>query len=137
MSNPHPHDVHESQIVYARWLKFGSRLSLGLLAASFLVYLAGFIAPAVPVADLPRYWGLSVREYLAATGSPKGWDWLGLVGKSDFMNFVGIACIAFVTPICYLRVLPAFVMRRDKVFAVAIVLELLVLGLAASGVLSG
>lgn len=129
--------LRHDELIYAGWLALGSRVSFLALAATFVVYLAGAVPPAVPVADLPRYWGMSAAQYLAATGGPKGWDWVGLVGKSDIMNFIGIACIAFVTPVCYLRILPQFVARRDWPFAAIAVVELLIFALAASGVVSG
>jgi len=45
-------------------------------------------AALVPVADLPNYWVMSAAEYVAATGTPTGWRWLALAGRSDIMNLV-------------------------------------------------
>jgi len=126
------------QRIYARWLAACAWFSLVLLAATFFVYVAGIVAPAVPVADLPRYWSLSAAQYAAATGAPTGgWHWIRLVDRSDIMNLVGIACIAMVTPVCFLRLLLEFVARREHAYAAIAALELAVLVVAASGILAG
>ena len=129
--------LRRDELTYATWLQVGSHVSLVVLAVTFAIYLSGAVPPAVPVADLPRYWGLSAAQYLAATGSPTGWRWLGLMGKSDDMNMIGVACIALVTPVCYLRILPEFVLRRDWPFAIIAAVEILILAVAASGLISG
>lgn len=125
----------EEQLVYARWLDGGMKIGLLLLIVTFAVYMAGALAPHVAVADLPRYWTLPVKEYLAATGIQPGWAWLLLVGKGDFLNFLGIAFLAGVTIACYLAVIPVFFRKKDRVYAFLAVVEVLVLALAASGVL--
>jgi hypothetical protein len=129
--------IQDEQRIYARWLSGGARLSLALLAVTFLVYLGGFVAPAVPIAELPRYWGLSAAQYVAATGGPTGWAWVGRMGQSDVMNLAGIAGIALVTPICFMRLLFQFIAQREHAYAVIVVIELAVLAVAASGILTG
>jgi hypothetical protein len=87
------------------------------------------------VNDLPRYWGLSVHDYLKATGIHPGWTWLGMLGKGDFLNFVGIAFLAGVTILCYIRIIPILFKKKDTVYAILAILEVMVLVLAASGIL--
>jgi len=125
------------QRIYARWLAAGSRSSLALLAALFVVYLTGVVPPWVPVAELPNYWGLSAAHYAAATGTPTGWRWLELAGRSDVMNLAGIACVALVTPVCFARLVPEFVRQRENMFAAIALMELWILVLAASGFAAG
>ena len=125
------------QRIYARWLAAGSRSSLALLAVLFVVYLTGVVPPLVPVAELPNYWGLSAGQYAIATGTPTGWRWLELVGRSDVMNLAGIACVALVTPVCFARLVPEFVRQRERMFAAIALMELWILVLAASGFAAG
>ena len=125
------------QRIYARWLAAGSRSSLALLAALFVVYLTGVVPPSVPVAQLPDYWGLSAVQYTVATGTPTGWRWLELLGRSDVMNLAGIACVALVTPVCFARLVLEFVRQRENMFAAIALMELWILVLAASGLAAG
>ena len=76
-----------------------------------------------------------LEQYLAATGIHTGWSWLTMLGKGDFLNFIGIAFLAGVTLACYGAVTPIFFRKKDRVYAWLAVVEVLVLALAASGVL--
>jgi hypothetical protein len=125
----------EEQIAYAKLLGLGMKVGLLGLIATFLVYLLGILSPHVPVKDLPLYWSMPVHKYLAATGIHAGWSWLGMIGKGDFLNFVSIAFLAAVTVGCYIRLVPIFFRKNDLVYGALAILEVLVLVLAASGIL--
>jgi len=125
----------EEQLAYAKLLDFGMKLGLLALIITFIVYLSGILSPYIPVNDLPRYWGMSVHNYLEATGIHPGWTWVGMLGKGDFLNFVGIAFLAGVTILCYLRIIPILFRKKDTVYGILAILEVLVLVLAASGIL--
>jgi hypothetical protein len=126
----------EEQIAYAKLLDMGMKVGLLALIVTFLIYLTGILSPHVPVNDLQKYWSMPVKEYLAATGIHTGWSWLGMVGKADFLNFIGIAFLAGVTILCYIRVIPIFFRKKDGIYGIIAVIEVLVLVLAASGILT-
>jgi hypothetical protein len=123
------------QVAYAKILDKGMKLGLLLLIISFVLYLSGILSPYIPVNDLPKYWGMSVHKYLEATGIPTGWSWISMVGKGDFINFIGIAFLAGVTIICYLRIIPILFSQKDIAYGIIAIIEVLVLVLAASGIL--
>jgi hypothetical protein len=125
----------DEQELYARWLANGVRLGFAALVISFVVYLGGIIPPGIPPQDLPRYWGLPVAEYVAATGAPTGWSWLWRLGESDLLNFVGVGILGMTTLLCYLRVLPVFVRARERAFVAICLAEIVVLAVAASGMI--
>jgi len=125
----------EEQLAYAKLLDFGMKLGLLALIITFIVYLSGILSPYIPVNDLPRYWGMSVHKYLEATGIHPGWTWIGMLGKGDFLNFIGIAFLAGVTILCYLRIIPILFRKKDTVYGILAIVEVLVLVLAASGIL--
>ncbi len=129
--------VSEEQLQYARWLDIGTRIGFGLLIATFALYASGLVAPHIPLSELPSLWGLPVDRYLAATGLPTGWGWLRLAGASDVMNFAGIAFLSLVTLGCYLRIATSYLRRGDSALAFIVVAEIIVLLLAASGLVSG
>lgn len=139
MTRPAPPALPEAtreQIVFAAILRAGTGLSMTALVAGFLLYIGGLVPPLVPIAELPRYWGLSAPRYLAATGLPRGWGWVELVRHGDILNFLGIAMLAGLTIVCYLAILPAFLRKGDTVYSAIVVLELAVLLLAASGLVA-
>ncbi len=123
------------QIAYAAILDIGMKLGLLALIATFIIYLTGILSPFLPVNDLPKYWGLSVHKYLEVTGIQPGWTWLGMLNKGDFLNFAPIAFLAGVTILCYLRIIPILFKKKDIAFGIIAILEVLVLVLAASGLL--
>lgn len=125
----------EEQIAYAKVLDFGMKAGLLSLIVTFVIYISGILAPHVPVGELSKYWSMPVKEYLAATGIHPGWSWLGMLGKGDFLNFIAIAFLAGVTIFCYVRIIPILLSKKDSVYGIIAVLEVLVLVLAASGIL--
>lgn len=125
----------EEQLTYAKVLDAGMKIGLLGLIVLFIIYLVGIFEPYIPVKDLPKYWSLSVHEYIKETGIHQGWTWLKLLNKGDFLNFLGITFLAGVTIVCYIAVIPVFFRKKDKVYGFLAILEVLVLLLAASGIL--
>lgn len=125
------------QQVYARWLDWGTRLSLAVLVAAFLAYVFGLTPAALPLAEMPRFWRLPLERYLALSGSPTGWGWVAMLDKGEYQNLVGVALLGLVTVVCYLRVLPLLLERRERLQAAIVAAQVLVLLLAASGLLAG
>ena len=125
----------EEQLAYAKLLDIGMKLGLLMLVISFTIYVLGIFTPHVPVGDLPKYWSMPVKDYLKATDIHTGWSWIYLLGKGDFLNFVGIAFLSGVTILCYMRIIPILFRKKDTVYAVLAIIEVLVLVLAASGIL--
>jgi hypothetical protein len=121
------------QLLYARWLDWGARAGLALLVASFGAYVLGLAAPHVPFEQLARAWSLPVDQYRAAVGAPAGWGWLALAARGDYMNYLGIALLAFSSLACMLRVLPSFLARGERAYALMAGLQAAVLAAAAAG----
>ncbi len=127
--------IAEEQLAYARVLDTGMKLGLLLLTATFLVYVLGVMSPHLPVEDLPKYWTMPVKKYLAATGIHAGWGWVLMLGKGDFINFVGIAFLSGVTVVCYLAIAPILFRNKDRTYGWLAIVEVIILTLAASGLL--
>lgn len=127
--------VTEEQIAYAKILDLGMKVGLCALVISFGLYVLGIVEPHIPLQDLPKYWKLPVHEYLQQTGIHQGWSWLYMLNKGDFLNFVGIAFLAGVSIICYLRIIPSLFRKKDTIYAFLAIAEVVVLVLAASGLL--
>lgn len=127
--------VTEEQIAYAKILDLGMKVGLGALVISFGVYVLGILDPYVPLQKLPELWKLPVHEYMQKANIHGGWSWLYLLNKGDFLNFVGIAFLAGVSIICYMRIIPSLFRKKDMIYAFLAVAEVVVLVMAASGLL--
>lgn len=125
------------QLRYARLLDWGTRIGLVVLILSFAAYVTGLLPGHVPVGELPAVWGLPVAQYLAQTHTPTGWGWLGLLGHGDVLGLAGIAWLAGVSVACLLALVPVYARRGDRVFVAICMAEVLVVALAASGILTG
>jgi putative copper export protein len=125
----------EEQIAYANVLNIGMWFGLALLIITFFVYLSGALPSYVPIDDLPKYWTMRVHDFNVALNAPTGWGWASLVGKGDYLNFVGIAILSGLTILCYLVILPILARKKDRAYVVIAIVEVLVLSLAASGLL--
>jgi hypothetical protein len=137
-------ETQGEQILYAKVLGIGMSIGLVTLFLTFGVYVSGALAPAVPLDEVSNYWHLGVHEYLEVVNrdylhmehSPTGWAWATMLAKGDFLNFVGIAILAGVTIICYLAIVPTLLRKKDRAYLTMAIVEVLVLALAASGILS-
>lgn len=127
----------QEQLTYARLLDMGMKIGLVALAITYALYLTGLVSPHIPVTDLPKYWGMPVHDYLKATDIHAGWSWLGMLHRGDFLNFTGIVFLSAITILCYLAIIPSLIRKKDTILATIAVIEVLVLVLAASGILKG
>ena len=104
---------------------------------TFTLYVSGLVPPVIPIHELPRYWGLSAADYVRAAKLPQGWGWVSLVGRGDFLNFIGVVLLAALTIVAYVRIVPILLGRRDLPYLFIVVAEIAVLALAAIGILTG
>jgi hypothetical protein len=142
-SEANTQETQSEQLLYARVLEIGMYIGLVILFITFGLYASGILAPAVPLDQVANYWNQGVNEYLEAVNRdhlhlehpPTGWAWVTMVGKGDFLNFVGIAILGGITIICYLAIVPSLLRKRDFAYLAMALVEVLVLSLAASGLL--
>jgi len=123
------------QLLYANILNKGMIVGILILLVTYAIYVAGILPTFVPVEDVPKYWSMSVAAFSHELGTPTGWGWLESIGKGDYLNFVGIAILAAVTIVCYAAIVPGLLRKKDTVLVIIVILEILVLTFAASGIL--
>ena len=123
------------QITYANLLFYGSWGAIAILIVTFVVYVSGVFESYIPIHEVSQYWSMPVSQYVHEANIPIGWGWATLLGKGDFLNFIGIVLLAGMTIVCFIVVLPYYVKQKDIPFVVLIILEVLVLCLGASGLL--
>ena len=133
----------EEQLAYAGVLNIGMWIGLALLVITFILYISGVLPSYVPIeklSEIPQgsnvpYWGMRAHEFNQAFNVPTGWGWTSLVAKGDYLNFVGIAMLGGLSILCYLVILPILIRKKDTAYVAIAILEVLVLALAASGIL--
>jgi hypothetical protein len=125
----------EEQVAYAKILNAVMFLGLAIMIVTFIIYMLGILPSFIPPQDIPKYWSMKSSNFIHMFHAPTGWAWVGLTNKGDYLNFVGIALLAALTILCYLVILPILMRKKDIPYVVIAIAEILVLALAASGIL--
>ena len=127
--------VPKEQQIYAEILFYGAWGGIALMCITFFIYLSGIIKPYLPIDTVQNLWHLPSKEFIKILNIPEGWGWVHLLGKGDFLNFLGIALLGLLTIVAYLTLVFAYFKKGDKIYTAIAVVEILVLLLAASGIL--
>ena len=125
----------EEQLLYANILNKGMMLGLLGLVITFIIYGSGILAPMIPLEQVQHYWVMPVSQYLAESGIHAGWAWLGNLGYGDMLTFLPIAFLSLLTIICYAAIIPGLLRKKDTPYVVLCIVEIIVLTVAASGIL--
>ena len=125
----------EEQILYGNILNKGMMIGLLGLVITFIIYGAGILKPMIPLDQVQNYWVMPVNDYLAASGIHAGWAWLGNLGYGDMLTFLPIAFLSLLTIVCYAAILPGLLRKKDTPYVVLCIVEIIVLTVAASGIL--
>jgi hypothetical protein len=127
--------VTREQLAYADVLETGLWVGRYFLTGTFILYAFGITTPKVLLSELTASWSLPAEQYSNRVGVGTGWSWIKLIHYGDYMTFLGIAFLASVTAVCYLRLLPISLRDKDHSFSIILMLQILVLFLAGSGLL--
>ncbi len=134
MDNPSFKPSNE-QIIYANLLLMGMVAGIIVMIITYAIYVTGVLPSHVDMSVISANWGKGIHEYLEITHSPHGWGWLSLLGKGDFLNYIGLTLLGIMTIICYLVLVRGYYREKNWIFTAISVLEIVVLSLAASGLL--
>lgn len=129
--------IGRDQRRYARVLGVLTNAGLAVLVALFVLYMAGIVAPHVPHERLPELWRLPAPQFLAAAGIEPGWGWAAWLHRGDILTLVGIAALAFASVPCLVAIAPLYWRARRPALLAICLLEIAVIGLAASGLVGG
>lgn len=137
MSPVTAHDALDAQRRYAQWLRWTTRIGVVLLIATFVVYITGLVPDYVPISRLPSLWGQSAAQVLRLTHIPPGWHgWASLILHGDMMVLGTLGVLICSSILCLAAAMPVFWRRGEHALVVISVLQILVLAVAASGVLA-
>ena len=126
----------KEQLIYADILFYGCWTGMAFMLIAYFLYVLNILPPYVAMDMVIQYWSHSAHDYLQATNIPTGWKWFVLVGKGDFLNLLGIAMLAALTIVGFVY-LWEYIQKKDIKFTIISCIEVLVLVLAASGIVGG
>ncbi len=129
------HKPARDQIIYANLLIIGVWAGIVILLVTYSIYLLEILPAHVNRSTIPTVWDKGVAEYLEITRSPHGWGWVSLLAKGDFLNYIGFALLGLMTLLCFVVLLRGYLRQKNWIFSIIAFLEILVLTVAASGIL--
>ena len=127
--------VSAEQKAYATLLMYGCWTGIGIMVLTYFLYLSGIMEPFITIDRVTDLWHLPSDEFSKRLDIPGGWGWTALLGYGDFLNFIGIVILGALTIVGYLMLIPAYIKKKDYLFTTIAIVEVLVLVLAASGIL--
>ena len=133
--NTQTHKPTRDQIIYANILVIGVWVGLLLLFITYMIYVFGILPSHVDMSIIPKVWGKGVHEYLEITHSPHGWGWASLLSKGDFLNYIGFAFLGLMTVFCFMVLLRGYIRQKNWIYSTIAFLEIVILSVAASGIL--
>ncbi len=125
------------QARYARLLAIGTNAGLGMLVVLFAIYMLGVVDPHVPHERLPDLWHLPSADFLELARLEAGWGWTARLRHADILTLLGIVTLAFCSVPCLLAVMPIYWRSGQRMLFAICGLEVLVIVLAASGIIGG
>jgi hypothetical protein len=125
----------QDQIIYANLLVVGVWVGIVIMFVTYSIYLFELLPAHVDTSLIANVWNKGVGEYLEITRSPHGWGWVWLLAKGDFLNYIGFTLLGMMTLLCFIVLLRGYLRQKNWIFAIIAFLEILVLSLAASGIL--
>ena len=132
-----PANERDPQDTYAWWLELGTRIVFAFGVVALALYLCGLVTPLIPLRDLPRLWTLPAAELLREAHAPSGWGWVRYLRYGDYLNVAAIAAFSLLSLVCLARAVWGFLRCGERVQALLVALQVLVLLVAALGVFPG
>jgi hypothetical protein len=127
----------KDQMLLGSLYRVVSLVGFVLMAGSFALYVSGILPAQTPAKEVISNWHLDVDSYAEETGVSRGWAFLRDIGVGDNLAFGSLVFMAVAVIVCLAVMIPVFMRGRARLFAVIATLQMIVLILAASGIVSG
>ena len=128
---------HEIETRYGRILHYLVLAGFLFLGVTFLVYAFALLPSYMEAHRVPEVWHMPADEAVAETARPPFWAWVTNVNRADLLSLGSLAVLSAVTPVGFLFLVVLFLRRRDFAYAAMVAAEVIVLLLAASGIVGG
>jgi hypothetical protein len=128
------------QLTYAKTLDYVAHTVIVVMAIGFLIYLMELLPLTVPIETIAGNWHLSAANLQAKLNLPCGWGCFtspaGIL-HGDIVSYISVIFLSLATLVCLASALTVFVSEKKHLYSVIATLQVLVLLVAASGIMSG
>ena len=128
--------IEPVQQSFARMLVWLVRIGLALLFLTFVLYAAEIVPSAIPLRDVPDLWSLSASEYVEQSGLETGWGWVSRISEGRTLVFASLVLFPAGTMLLIAVAGVLYVRHRVPAYALIAFLEVTVLIIAATGILT-
>ncbi|MDT9546602.1 MAG: hypothetical protein HQ516_02770 [Chlorobium sp.] len=130
--------VHKEQLAYAGVLDKLSHFAMLFLAGSYAAYIFELLPQKVSIAEIAANWHLRAPLMQEKLDAPLGWSFMsGMESfwRGDALSYLAIIIICMIPVICLLVTAPVFFREKRLVFGIIALLQVLILLVAATGIL--
>lgn len=127
----------DAQLVLARLYRIVTVVGLTVMAAAFVLYVSGVLETSVPAKDVASYWHLDAESYAEQTGTPVGWEFLSHLARGESLSFGSLVFMALAVIISLSIMVAVFMKKARLAYAVIVLLQTIILVVAATGIVSG
>ena len=128
------------QLAYAKTLDLVSHAVMLALSAGYLAYMLQLLPLEVPVETIAGNWHLSASAMQAKLHLSSGWSCfsnLPALLHGDALSYASVVFLALGTLICLASAATVFFSEKKHLFLVITTLQVIVLLVAASGIMTG
>jgi hypothetical protein len=128
-------DADPAQLAYAAVLKVLTAAGSVMLVAGFALYAGGLLPGGISAQTTASLWHLRARDFVSATGGyASAWTWLNMLDRGEAFSFASLVYLAGVSMAAFAVACVVFLRRRNRLYALLCLLQIVVLVLAAAGI---
>ncbi|HWR01294.1 MAG TPA: hypothetical protein VN371_05475 [Chlorobaculum sp.] len=127
------------QIVYAKTLDYVAHTVIVVMAVGYLLYMTQLLPLSVPIETIAGNWHLSATSMQAKLNLPCGWECFSApagILHGDVLSYISVIFLSLSTLICLASAVAAFISEKKYLYSTIAILQVLVLLVAASGIMS-
>lgn len=125
------------QLAYADILSKVTLLGMVFLGLGLFIYVFELRPSMVSAATVSEHWHMRASEYTQHLQTPNGWDWIEHIFYSDILSYASIIFLSMGTIGCLIVTTFAFFKEKDRIYTAISIAQVLILLLAASGIVGG
>ncbi|NTU59187.1 MAG: DUF1634 domain-containing protein [Chlorobiaceae bacterium] len=127
------------QLAYAKTLDYVAHSVIIVMAAGYFLYLTGLLPLSVPIETIAGNWHLSASRLQAKLHLASGWSCFTRpegIFHGDIVSYISVIFLSLATLICLVSAFLVFIGEKKRLYSAITLLQVIVLLVAASGILS-
>ena len=122
---------------YAKIIARLVTIGLAILVLTFLIAAVGILPSDIAPESVAASWHLSASEFTETVGQKSGWSWIERLPAGDAVSEGALTFIAGITIVALAILLFTRIKRLEPAYVAIVGFQIVVLILAAAGVVSG